>query len=360
MKKILVIALALASVNAFGSRARMSALGNAEHLIDSQTVYGNPSDMFYVGGDFVALESGLTATNNAGENSEGMVVRSMGDAKMGLSLGHHSANASSFAGGLRQGLVLPGLTNANQQNPLELSYGMKVGDTSYAGTLVYSNYNDKFNSAKETSTGLRFGMRAGAIDASLGLGLVNTVETAAFKYKGTLGLTAKVGYAIDTMYVFGKVLAAGFKNENAVSGAELAKFDTTDIQVGVVSTVKKDGSEFFYGAKLVNTSSKETVTDTKTTALNLPITMGLEVDANSWMVLRGSLTQKLVLLDNSKTETAGVANPEFSPGVNTTTAAFGAGLKFNKLTLDGTILAAGAQTYSTAALLGQVGLTYMF
>lgn len=365
MKKILVIALALASVNAFGSRARMTALGNAEHLIDTQTTYINPSDMFYVGGDFVNVESGVTTAGDKGTNAEGLVVRSMGDAKLGLSLGHRSDNASSYQlgglpVGLRKGITFTGLGNANQQNPLELTYGMKAGDMAYAATLVYSNYNNKTANEKETSGGLRLGMRMGAIDAAVGLGLINTAETATIKYKGTLGVTAEAGYTMDSMYMFGKVLAAGFKRE--LSGTETAKEDTTDIQLGVLSTVKKDGSEFFYGAKIVSTTVKDSVPDNKTTLLNIPIIMGLEVDANSWLTLRGSLTQKLVLLDNTKVETPSTpaTNLETSPGANSTTAAFGAGLKFNKLTLDGTILAGGIQTYSSANLLGQVGLTYMF
>ena len=249
MKKILVIALALASVNAFGSRARMTALGNAEHLIDTQTTYINPSDMFYVGGDFVNIESGITgsaavpATNVKNENAEGLVVRSMGDAKLGLSLGHRSDNASSYPlFGLRKGITFTGLTNANQQNPLELTYGMKAGDMAYAATLVYSNYNNKTANEKETSGGLRLGMRMGAIDAAVGLGLINTAETATIKYKGTLGVTAEAGYTMDSMYMFGKVLAAGFKRE--LSGTETAKEDTTDIQLGVLSTVKKMAANF--------------------------------------------------------------------------------------------------------------------
>ncbi|OFZ31685.1 MAG: hypothetical protein A2622_03665 [Bdellovibrionales bacterium RIFCSPHIGHO2_01_FULL_40_29] len=358
MKKLLVIAVALASVNAFGSRARMTALGSSPHLVDTQTVYTNPSDMFYVGGDYVTVESGLTTTATQNANAEGMVVRSMGDAKMGLSLGHQSTNASDW--GLRS--FAPNLTgpaNANQQNPLELSYGMKTGDMAWGGTLVYSNYNDKVNDEKESSTGARFGMRMGAIDFSVGLGLVNTVDTAATKYKGTIGLSGNVGYTMENMYAFAGVTNAGAKLENA-AGTELANFTRMDIQAGVVSSNKKDGNEFFYGAKLFSRADKETIADTKTTILNLPIWMGLEVEASSWMAFRGSLTQNLVLLDNTKTETAGTATTETAPGANSTTAAFGAGLKFNKLTVDGTILATGLQTYSATALLSQVGVTYMF
>ncbi len=362
MKKILVIALALASVNAFGSRARMTALGNAEHLIDTQTMYTNPSDMFYVGGDFVAIESGTANTNTKGTNPEGLVVRSMGDAKLGLSLGHRSDNASSYTGGLRQGQTLATLGNANQQNPVELTYGMKAGDMAYAGTLVYSNYDDKISKNKESSAGLRLGMRMGAIDAAVGLGLLNKVENPATEYKGTLGVSAEAGYTMDSMYLFGKIVAAGYKLDAVVGGGELAKVDSTDIQVGAISSVKKDGSEFFYGARLVNTTVKNaTGAGTKNTALNLPIFMGLEVDASSWLVLRGSVTQRLVLLDNTKNEVGSNTTVETSPGANSTVAALGAGLKFNKLTFDGTLSAGGvSQTVNTTDLLGQVGVTYMF
>ncbi len=381
MKKILVIALALASVNAFGSRARMSALANSPHLVDAQTVYKNPSDMFYVGGDFVSLESGAVGSapvappaTTEGLNAEGLVVRSMGDAKLGLSLGHQSKNASQY--GLRRiaPANLSGPGNKDQQNPIELTYGMKAGDMAYAGTLVYSNFNNKTTGDKESSAGLRFGMHMGALDATLHLGLVNTLDTKVGavenKFKGTSAIAATVGYTMDTLYAFGGFTTAGAKNER--NGVETDNVSTTDIEVGVISSNKKDASEFFYGAKLVSSSLKNDIAanstsaaagigEFKQTSLSLPISLGLEVDAASWLVLRGSVTQSIPLLNNSKTDAAlAAADLEFSPGANTTTAAFGAGLKFNKLTLDGTILAGGAQVYSSAALLGQVGLTYMF
>ena len=90
MKKLLVVVVALASVNAFATRARMNSLGNAPHIIDTYRVFMNPSDMFSVGGDYVAIESGnmnVTPNNAAptltagGNDAEGMVVRSYGDAK---------------------------------------------------------------------------------------------------------------------------------------------------------------------------------------------------------------------------------------------------------------------------------------
>ena len=165
MKKLLVIAIALASVNAFATRARMLALGNSVHLVDTQTVFSKPDDMFDLASDYVTLETGATGgvTQTAqNSNAEGMIVRTMGDAKLGLALGHQSLNASGW--GLRNSATLAAL-KTNQQNPIEFSYGNKSGDMSWAGTLVYSNYNNKLAAAgaleKESSTGVHFGAAQG-------------------------------------------------------------------------------------------------------------------------------------------------------------------------------------------------------
>ena len=60
MKKVLLVVVALASTNAFATRARVNALGNSPHLVDTQTVYSNPADMMIMG-DYVTMESGTTA-----------------------------------------------------------------------------------------------------------------------------------------------------------------------------------------------------------------------------------------------------------------------------------------------------------
>jgi hypothetical protein len=359
MKKLLVIAVALASVNAFATRARMNALASSPHLIDTQTVYTNAADMFFVGGDYAVIESGNTVATTVNNGAEGMVVRSMGDSKMALSLGHDSPNALL----MRSAAGVPAAV-ATQQNPIELSYGMKAGDMAWAGTLIYSNHNDKTTvEGKEDTLGLRGGMRMGALDAYLNIGLANNASTAAYgKFKGTMGVSAGVGYMMDTMYFNGDVALAGFKAENA-AGTEIAKYDQTTINLKATSSHKKDGSEFFYGAGLTNFTSKESVADKKDSSLSLPVWMGLEVDAASWLTLRGSVTQK-VLINNSKSETGATLNSEYAPGPNSTVAAMGAGLKFNKVTLDGSLegLTGGTQTQQLNGntLFGTVGLIYQF
>lgn len=367
MKQLIIIAIALASTNAFATRARVAALGNSPQLIDTQSVYSNPADMMVMG-DYVNFESGTTASGASGANAEGMITRSVGDAKMGLSLGHLSANASATSG-LR---ALSGITGIkSQQNPVELSYGMKTGDMSWAGTLVYSNYKDKTTTdEKESSMGIRAGLRMGALDAKLSLGLGNEYSHAVNgKFKGTMGMTLGAGYWMDTMYFSGVVTMVGFKTED-INGAEQRKYDSTDITLSVTNNHKKEGNleGLFYGVGLTNGSSKQTnvtVTDIKKTSMNLPIWIGMETEATSWMTLRGSVTEN-VFLNNSKQETTPTPAGDFelAPGANTTAVAVGAGLKFNKVTLDGTFTALSGLTANQQLdgnqLLTKVGMTYMF
>ena len=360
MKKLLVIAVALASVNAFATRARVTALGNSPHLVDTQTVYTNPADIFGLG-DYVTLETGLTTGTTSSDQAEGMVVRTMGDAKMGLSLGHQSENASTW--GLRPAAF------GNQQNPVEFTYGAKSGDMNWAATLVYSNYNDKTAAgatvAKESSMGVRLGARANNWDASLRLGLANTAELGAGnKFTGTLGLGAKLGYQMDSLYWFGDVTSVGYKVESA-AGVETTKLSDTQLEVGVMTSVKKDGSEMFYGAKYAMQTTSETVAspEGKITNSTLPVWIGLEVDAASWLTLRGSVTQT-VLIDSLKTEGTSLGTAqELAPGANNTVVAAGAGLKFNKITVDGTLqatAAATAQQLNGNSMLSTLGMTYNF
>jgi hypothetical protein len=364
MKQLLVIAVALASVNAFATRARVIALGNSAHLVDTATVYNNPADIYRLGSDYVTFETGATqgtpgqTAQNA--NAEGMIVRTHGDAKLGLSLGHQTPNVSSWS--LRSQATQANL-RVNQQNPLELTYGMKNGDISYAGTLVYSNYHNKQAAVgvleKESSTGLRLGAVSNGWDAALRLGLSSNAQlNTGHKLDGTTAIGLSGGYWMDSVYLFGNFSSAGIK-EQTNAGVETLKYTATSYTLGALSSMKKDGSELFYSASLVSSETKDTVANTKTTSMSLPLLIGLELDAASWLTLRGSISQS-TLIANSKTETAGTTTAETAPGVNNTTLALGAGLKFNKVTFDGTLATATTQQINTTNLLAQAGLTYTF
>ena len=94
MKNLLTLVIVLTSATAFATRSRLNSLGNSPHLSDVGTVYSNPSDMTRYK-DSLTLESGVnggaayvTDTNTL---AEGLLIRSMGDAKIGFALGHKNA-----------------------------------------------------------------------------------------------------------------------------------------------------------------------------------------------------------------------------------------------------------------------------
>jgi len=381
MKNLITLALVLASTSAFATRARVTALGNSAHLSDVTTVYRNASDLM-ITADSLTIESGATANNfatagaapnatntsNVSLGSEGLMIRSMGDAKFALGLGHDDSTV--FA---NRGLANTAAVNAAlvwnikpQQNPLFLAYAMKMGDMSVGAGLRYSNFDDKKNDEKESSMALNFGARSAAWDVALDLGLTDEWKTGTTNaqpsdsYKGKSAISLTGGYNVtETMYVNAGFKTGGAKLEDAAT--EVADIAYTNITVGVTESIKKDGAEFFYGAGLLSASTEEKKSDTKITAMKMPLIIGLEAEANSWLTLRGSVTQTLLLVDSDKTATAGVASVETSPGSNSTTLAAGAGLKFNKVTVDGALLtSAGSQTLDSSNLLAQVGMSYWF
>ncbi len=345
MKQQLVIAIAIAltSVNAFATRAATQSLGNSPHLLNTQSVYTQPYKIMDLAGDYVTLESGGLNTDVANENAEGMIVRSMGDAKMGLALGHQSMD---------RGALITGTGDLNQQNPIEFTYGAKAGDINWAGTFIYSSFNNKAPTAvtdleKESSMGVRFGASTGAWAGAVALDLTNTAELGnGDKFTGTPGINLNGTHSMETMLFFGNIASGGSKVE---VGATETKLATQNVRLGVVNSHKKDGNEVFYSVAYNMDTIK--VGDAKAEATTtLPITIGLAVEANSWLTLRGSATQS-TLINNAN---------ETGPGANSTTVAAGAGLKFNKVTVDGTFVTATTQEIDSNNLLAQVGMSYWF
>lgn len=367
MKKLLVLGLVLSSATAFATRARTTALGNAAHLTDVNTVYATPRDMMKLS-DSLTIESGKTdlslATDNANQGAEGLMIRSMGDAKIVLGLGHDDATVFENRKATQGTLALRG-----QQNPLLLGYGMKSGDLNFAGTLYYSKFENKLTTTpeKEDSMGLNLGASSGAWWASLGLGLTDKwSSTTGNEYKGKSNIAVAAGYDVsEELYVYADIKTGGYKA--TVATVDTLDVSKTNITVGAVSSRKKDGTEVFYGIALASVSEKDAKTsvstdDTETTKLEMPLIIGMEADANSWLTLRGSIKQDVLLVDNEKTTAGSATTSETSPGRNSTTFAAGAGLKFNKVTIDGSLLATAGQEQIINGnnLLGTVGLTYNF
>ncbi len=366
MKKLLVLAaLSMAAAPAMASKARLSALGNSEQLKDAQTVLTRPSDLVGMG-NWATVELGATSSTvastyytdtvtNGTAQAEGGFAHAMSNGYLGFYMGHHNSFETT-ARNLASTAITSTLT---EENPIDVYYASKAGDITWGAGLWYSNSDKKATSLKQSSMGLRAGAEMAGFDAYINLGLVGSFEDSATagtnkKYTNTTPMKLGLGYTMGNMYFFGS--AEMFKAKAEV-GSATTKLEASNVKVGFVNSMKSEGTNFFYGVAYndYNQGQGATALDINT----MPFWMGLEHDAASWLTVRGSVTQN-VLLSSSKTGSAEVNTVDHN-----TSAAAGVGIKFNKLTLDASI----AKAFSTTAKAGDINgnnlmsnasLTYMF
>lgn len=387
MKKLLLIAaLAAMSTPAFASKARLTSLGNADHLVDVQTAFDNPAHLTLLS-DYATFETGPTSTTSTTSNAEGGFIQSMGEGKWGFYMGRKS----EFTTGARASTGFLG-----QENPIELQYAMK-GPISWGAALNYSKSDKKSVSRKQDAMGVRVGAVADVWEAYaiIGLGskadghaaftadlngdgdVLDAGETAAANpatttgtYKSTTGFKVGAKYKMDNIVAYLKHYMDGFKYED--TGTAITKLEQSQSQtdLGVIDATKIDGGQWFYGVALRLFNSKKEATvgggsgEAKTTTTSLPFLLGLEYDAASWLTLRTSVTQN-VLIGTTKTEVGGTG--EADTIANNTTVAAGLGLKMNKWTLDGSMAAAttgnlqlGDGATTATQFVTNMALTYNF
>lgn len=381
-KTLMIAALTLVSASAFASKARLSALQNAKTTAsDVQDIFEEPSKMWDVA-DLATFEFGATGTTYAGgppptatvagTNAEGGFLRSTDDAKWGAYVGHQSTGLLTLLGGANGvGTAVSDAALQQMENPLNVWYGFRAGDIRYGANLYYANSEAKNVAVpnKKNAYGISFGAGADTWNANLvlGLGAKVTNETVGddeeFTSKSSVRLAGEyvindmiLGYASYTMFG-GKLNDAG--------GTEVSDVDVTQIEIGAESKVKSDTAHFYYGAKITNGTAKNGVSGAaveKIETMYLPVYFGLEADAASWLVLRASLTQN-VLLNTRKVTTAATDEAD---NVDSTVAALGAGLKFGKLMLDGVMSTGTNGNLSfndgtgTNQFMTQTSLTYVF
>lgn len=366
MKKlILAAAVTLAATSAFASKARVAALSDRAGLVDTQTIFKNPG---YLGmlGDYATFEFGSAssydyknpATPADTTGAEGGFIRSSGDAKWGFYLGHKSdtiARTRAFATAAGAGTYL------TEQNPLELFYAMK-GDLNWGASLFYSNSDKKTTQQKQNSAGVRFGAATTQWDAYLNLGIGATAKNDATssEVKNDLGAKIGGGYYFDTLYVYADY---GMQNAKVTTPAAEAKLEGQEINVGVLDTKKQDGADFFYGISYGNYKLKNKNTGGSSLDNNyLPVIVGIEADAASWLTVRASLQQN-VLFGGHKYDNGTGTAADTDTWNNTTVVAAGLGAKWNKFIIDGTLKAAGNGGnlgFDGNNFLGLASATYMF
>ena len=362
------------ATTANATKARNAALGNSFHLRGTQSVYASPYHLSGID-NFVAVESGLTAATSTSNGAEGSVSINVSDnAKLMVSLGHLDETIQPARNLLN---AVGPFTFKTQQNPIEFIYSTKQDEkTIYGAGISYSNFNNKTTGAeeKESSTSLRLGGSHDKFGWKVNLGLTNTAENPTNKFKGNTFINLGLRYKKDNNSYAFDYTTWGAKVENT-AGTTVQDQDYANIVLRMVNSVKTDGNEIFWGAGLNQVNLKDKVTDKKMNRLFLPVILGFEAKAADWLLLRGSITQA-VFLSNAKDErpypaVSGITTPanltpdlEYEGEPNTTSVAVGTGMKFQKVTVDGTLKdlmsSSGGQKLDGTNLLAQVGVVYAY
>ena len=356
-RNVLVIAgLAVLSTSAFASKARIEALGQGAifNVKDSRSVFLNPASLNGMGNTIVT-EWGTAGAADAAytPRAEGGFTREMGSFNYGLYMGNESSRVAHAAGFL------------GQTNTLDLMLAGDMG-MKWGARLHYADRKDETGAftKKNSALGVGLGVMQGDLGAYLNMDL-NDKSTGGAAAADTSKLKPSFTLGADYMWSGYKFYAeyTANKQDKTVSSAVTTTKDTTII-VGAGRTHEiNPTSRVIYNAMLSMNTNDVTGTG-KTKTNKLPVTVALETEATSWLTLRGSISQNVII--NDVKNTAGKKKTT----ADTTDVAAGASLNFGKLTLDGTIgntpaSRAGAASaeegvLTTDNLMTRVGLTYKF
>lgn len=341
MRSILVIALAIFSQTTFASKARVGALQGADHLVDTQTVFTNPAHINALS-PYITFEMGA-----AGAGAEGGFARKLDNGNMlAVYLGHDNTND------LRDGTVY-----LKQRNPIEVTYGM--GNMGFSGSL--STTTDKKNNKKETTLVGKFGMTQDNLSVWSNLAVISQADDTTVgsekKMNTAPQLAAGGSMTVDDNRFFGSIGYGQFKNEiTAASVTTSATIKDTSLKLGWLNRgLKNKDADIYYGAEL-NYGLQDTE-GSKKTVTSLPIFMGMEYNMLSWATFRGSVKQNFII---GETKDDAVASGDALSVPANTTFAGGLGLKYNQLTLDGSLAASTSGAVNGTAFLTQASVTYNF
>jgi len=361
MKKTLVIAgLAVLSTSAFASKARMEALGQgsaSNYIMDSRSVFLNPASVNDQK-NYITTEWGTSAVTADGvitPRAEGGFFREMGTFAYGLYLGNDSSKVAHGTG-----FMVP-------SNSLDLFIGGDMG-MKWGAKVHYANAKDEQATinVKNSALGVSLGASQGDLEGYVNLDLS---DKSTGRTGGLLADTSelKPSYKVGGSYKYASWsffadYDASKLEEKVTAVTSTTKDSTIVVGAGRVHEVNPT-SRIFTDIKL-SMNTNETVAAGKVKTNKLPATLGMEVDATSWLVLRGSVSQNVVLgeVKNSAGKSKSV--------LNSTSVNGGATLNFGKLKVDGMIgNTSGSRTgavgvnngaLTTDNLLTRVGVTYMF
>lgn len=337
MKHALVLLAAMSfAAPAFASKARLGSQLGAFDLVDVQNTFNYPAHIHKLS-PLMTFEMGST-TPTGNLKAEGGFLMKRNDMKWGAYLGH----ASSTQELLRSQTT----TYTKMENPVDLFFGKD----NWAADVAVSDSEDKQADTKQSTVIGRFGMNL-ANGASLGAALevYASANNAGQKYNGAPILTANYLQKKDEFAFEGGLLYGDTKQDAGATVSNKVKIAGLS-----ASALHRPMPEIYYGASL--TYVELDVEGKKNATRSLPVFFGIEKDVMSWLTVRGSVQQGLLLgsVKNDITSTAEKKN------THDTTVALGLGAKYNGFVLDGKVAGSTTGQVDGNNVLTNASVTYNF
>jgi hypothetical protein len=326
---------------AFATKAKLAALQGARFLTDSQLVFQNPAQINHLDNYLTFELGGTSSTSNP--KSEGGLFKDMFGGRGGVYLGHMSDDQLAFRA--INGFLV-------EENPVEFFYGK---DT-WGASVGISNSDKKTTDEEQRSIVARFGIDTGIMEAWANLEIISKSDKVNDEYRGAPIATVGGEYHMDNnLYVVGS--AKYGKIENRIGGVN-TDTDIAGAEVGILDrSIKNEKASIYYGPKLRWAEVK--FGSQKLTVYDLPLYIGMEYNAFSWLVARASVSQN-VILGSTKDERVAAPGNKANSISNNTTVATGIGINWNSLMIDATFAGSTTGDLNGNSILANLGVIYNF
>ncbi len=380
MKKQLTVALGLAvlATPAFASKARLQALGEdnygSAYISDNRNIWLNAAQINNHK-DLVTYEFGTEQTGDdaATPRGEGGFYRTSGN----LAYGVHFGGASSTSNAMR---LASGLAGAGEQNNIDVFVGGDAG-MKWGANLGYAKTSDESSPLTGESMRTRLGVISGDTQGYANINLINNAKgTAGKKFEG------QMGYQLGAIHDWnGSTLFVDYRKFDAENTTDKKDIGLKQLEIGIGRVTKLNDKTNMFAKASYLTAEVDNENSTNVFGAGgltpcgtgnlavfcqeyktsrVPVVVGLETEATSWLTLRSSVGAVVWGSEEDKTNERSIQNATI---VNA-----GATLKFGELSVDGVIGNGTAQgaapaangtdtgTLRTDSLMSRVSMTYKF
>ncbi len=383
MKRQLTVALGLAVIAtpAFATKARLEALGEdnfgSYYINDNRNIFLNPARITE-NKDFVTYEFGASGNNVVGADSAanpragGGFAKSHGNMVYGLHFGDSSPSTG----------IVRSVSGAAMQEvqPWDFHIGGDAG-MKWGASLTYEQFDGTTANTRLASHGLRVrgGVIMGDLDVFAHVSLKNDAKDfSGASVEGDTGLFLGAGYMMNNYKLFAdwRMIGAEYQGVTNTTPGEKDDADVSILRLGAARQERlNDRATLFAKVMAVRDVREDDGTALlggagESTTYTLPVVIGLEYAATSWLDLRASVTNNVW----SQNEVDPKAGSKTSQHIADTGVNAGASLKFGEFSVDGIVgtSAAGAApgadestdvgqgTLRTDQLMTRVSMIYRF